>query len=104
MGQEEEISFDEEPAKQVVTFFETPIKEAVKEPAPLPGPETVDDLAETPLAYSEICEPLLKELHGCVQKRKHFAEYETQLKDEIRKLLGKELGMIQRGAYGVEAK
>jgi hypothetical protein len=98
---DDEIDFSEAKpttAQKTVEFFKEPIK------PPLPGPESVDDLAETPLAYTEICEPLLKELHGCVEKRKHFAEYETQLKDEVRKLLGKDLGMIQRGAYGVDAK
>jgi hypothetical protein len=99
---EEEISFDETPAEKVTTFFGTPIKDAVKETA-LPGPETVDDLAETPLAYKELCEPLLRELHGCTEKRKHFEKYEKELKAETRKLLGKDLGMIQRGEYGVNA-
>jgi hypothetical protein len=99
---DENFTFEQAPAEKVTAFFGTPIKEALE--APLPGPEDIDDLAETPLAYEQICEPLLKELYGVVQKRAHFEKYEKQLKEETRKLLGKDLGMIQRGAYGVDAK
>jgi hypothetical protein len=98
---DEDFTFEQAPAEKVVTFFEKPIAEAVQ--APLPGPESVDDLAETPLAYKELCEAVLKELHGVTEKRKHFEKYEKELKEEVRRLIGKETGMIQRGAYGVQA-
>jgi hypothetical protein len=100
MDTEGEISFDETPAEKVTAFFEKPIAEAVA-PA-LPGPESVDDLAETPMAWKELCEPMLKELHGVVEKRKHFTDYEKELKEEVRKFVGKDRGMVQRGAYGVK--
>lgn len=101
---QEDISFDETPAEKAVTFFGMPIKDAVKEPAPLPGPEQVDELAETPMAWDSLCEGMLRELHICAQKRKFYAKREKELKATAKKFIGKERGMIQRGEFGLKAE
>jgi hypothetical protein len=82
-------------AQRVVEFFKS-------EEMPTFGPEDVDALAETPLAYKEICEPLLKELHTVTERRKRIIDYEKELKEEFTRLVGAERGMVQRGAYGAK--
>jgi hypothetical protein len=102
---DDEIDFTEAKpttAQKTVEFFEKPIKEAVKEP--LPGPESVDELAETPMAWNELCEGMLRELHICVEKRKFYKDREDELRADTKKFVGLDRGMIQRGAYGVEVK
>ncbi len=96
---DEDFTFEQAPAEKVVTFFGVPIKDAVKET--LPGPEAVDALAESPMAWAELCEGMLRELHKCTEKRKFFKDREDELKAEAKKFLGKERGMVQRGQYGV---
>jgi hypothetical protein len=103
MSSEDIVFEDEKPAlapeaKKITQFFETPIAEAVK----AHGPEDVDDLAETPLAYTAICEPMLKELYMISRKMKELAKADKRLKAELKKLLGLERGMIQRGQFGVK--
>lgn len=96
---DEDFTFEKSPADKVTGFFGTPIKEALE--APLLGPEAVDELAETPLAWDSLCEGMLRELHKCVEKRKFFKDREDELKAEAKKFLGKDRGMVQRGEYGV---
>jgi len=98
MAEEDIVFEDPTPAQKVVDFFEKPIAEAVK----AHGPEDVDNLAESPLAYTEVCEAMLKELYTVTQKRKACEEAEKGLKAELKKLLGLERGMIQRGQFGVK--
>lgn len=107
---DEEITFDdditfEEPkaaaplnqgAREVVGYFS---KELPKE---FPGPEDVEKLSETPLAWTEICEPMLKELFLITSKRKEIIKDEKNLKDELKGFLKEERGMIQRGAFGAK--
>jgi hypothetical protein len=91
----DDLSLDDAPktdAQQVIEHFSKD----------LPGPESAEALAETPLAYSELCEPLLKELYVVVKKRKLFEKYEKELKVEVKTLSGKDRGMLQRGAFGVK--
>ena len=101
---DEDFSFEQSPAEKVTTFFGTPIKDAVVEQPALPGPEAVDELAETPMAWKELCEGMLRELHTCVEKRKFFQDREAELKAELKKFVGLDRGMIQRGEFGVEVK
>jgi hypothetical protein len=96
---EQEFSFEPSDAEKVVTFFKDSVK---PEPAPTFGPQDVDNLAESPLAYTEVCEAMLKELYTVTQKRKACEEAEKGLKAELKKLLGLERGMIQRGQFGVK--
>lgn len=108
---EEEISLDPPtPTQELQQFFQKPIAEAVDlnkttmfKPGEFPGPESIEALSETPLAYKEICEPMLRELYLTVEKRKAIDTSEAQLKTEFRNLLGLDRGMIQRGAFGAKA-
>ena len=90
------LSLDEAPpktdAEKAIEFFSKS----------LPGPESVDALAETPLAYTEICEPLLKELYVHTEARKEAEKNEKETKSEVRALLKLDRGMIQHGSYGVK--
>lgn len=106
---DEDIVFEDTPAlapeaKAIVEHFEKPIAEAVKPQEDMPtfGPADVDALEETPLAYKEVCEPLMREMYTVVEKRKRLEKYEGELKSEFERLVGKDRGMIQRGEYGAK--
>jgi len=96
---EEDVTFEEPAplapeAKAIVDHF--------KGEMPKFGPEDVEALAETPLAYKEVCEALLKELFTVTETRKKAEKYEKELKEEFKRLVGKDRGMIQRGAFGAK--
>ena len=57
-----------------------------------------------PLAYTELCEGILREGFLLTEKRKELVDAEKDLKDEVKVFLGKERGLIARGMYAVEAK
>lgn len=108
---DEEIEFDDDAPQKVAEpkpAAVTPGAKAVLEyfgngvEGPFPGPEDVEKLSESPLAYTSICEPMLKELFLLTSKRKEIIKGEKDLKEELEGFLGLERGMIQRGAFGAK--
>jgi len=86
-------------AEEVVNFFRGKVDPA-KEIAAIDDELKADQ--PNPLDFKELCPELASELEEAQNMAKFWEERERALKDQVKRLAGKDRGLIQRGNYAFD--